>query len=88
MGGDDKVAVIKVVKRKRSKSHSALLTLVQGVLAELRENQYTAIAIAMKGKKQNYLVNFILDGTDIDAVAGMVDDLKDEVKKMRYEQED
>lgn len=72
---------LKEIKPKRPKSHRALIALLQAAISEARSNQYTAIALSMKGKTDNYVVHFIVDGTDINSVVGLCEDLKDEVKK-------
>lgn len=76
---------VKEIKRKRSRSHNAILAVLQSALIEARENQYKGVAIALLGKDQDVSDFFIVPGTEISGLALLLEELKDEVKGTKYE---
>lgn len=80
------MTAIRELKRKRSKSHNALISFLQNALSLARNEQYTSIAISMKGKKGHYVDCVIIPGVDLDVVLGGLKALEDKVKA-EYDQD-
>lgn len=79
------MAIIKEIKRKRSKSHSALNAALQSALIESRENQYRAVGIVMLGKDVDYTDFFIVPDVEVGAIALLLEELRDEIRGTKYE---
>lgn len=71
---------IKEIKPEKSKSHADILSLLRAALKHAREEEYNSVAVVLRGESFQWCECGFVDGADLMALVGMLDELKDKVK--------